>query len=169
MNDESARQAAAPGRPASGDASLRVVIAYDDLTAYRQALRALVSLIPNRYYGGMDVSPSLWRFDDLAKAALKARSLLDVEGASVLVVSMSAVGPLPAAVQAWLPACLCQRTEPASSVVVLVEGPGGQAGPDSQRYQFVRHMARMSGWEFIALTAPPAAMAALPAEQWSVA
>ncbi len=169
MSDEASSHAGAPGRTASDDGSLRVVIAYDDLSAYRQALRALVSLIPNRYHGGMDVSPSLWRFGDLARADLRPRALTDVAGASVLVVSMSADGPLPPAVQAWLPACLGQRSEPVSSVVVLVGGPGGQAGPESQRYQFVWHMARMAGWEFIALTAPAGAMAGLPAEQWAVA
>ena len=36
MSDEASSHAGAPGRTASDDGSLRVVIAYDDLSAYRQ-------------------------------------------------------------------------------------------------------------------------------------
>jgi hypothetical protein len=153
MKGNLAYRATVDGYQLLEDTNLRVVIAYDDLPAYRQALRALVSLIPNRYCGGVDVSPRLWRFDDLAEPGLKALAVEDGASAAVVVVSMSAEGPLPTPVQAWLPACLGQRRDPVSAVVVLVGDPGGSAAPESQRHQFVRQMARMADWEFVAVAA----------------
>jgi hypothetical protein len=146
------------------DSTLRLVIAYDDLAAYRHALRALAYLVPKARTGGTHISPRLWRFDALAEADSSFRAVADGAMADIVMVSMSGEGPLPAAVEAWLPACLGRKDNPQSAVVVLVGGPDGPKGPGSQPYLFVRHMARMAGWEFISLMTAPGVSAWRAAE-----
>ncbi len=164
MTNNLATAAPAQECQAPDDSTLSLVIAYDDLPAYRHALRALAYLVPKARTGGTPISPRLWRFDALAEADSRFRAVADGATANIVMVSLSSEGPLPAAVQAWLPAFLGRQDNPLSAAVVLVGGPNGPKGPDSQPYLFVRHMARMAGWEFIALMTAPGTSAWRAAE-----
>ena len=141
------------------DGPLRLVIAYDDLAAYRNALRALAYLIPKTRTGGARISPRLWRFDALAEADVRSRAAADGASADIAMISKSGEGPLPATVEAWLPDLLGRQDNPESAVVVLVGGPDGPKGPGSEAYLFARHTAQAAGWEFIALLTAPGASA----------
>jgi hypothetical protein len=154
MRNNLASSAPAQGCRVSDESALRLVIAYDDLAAYRQALRALAHLIPKARTGGANISPRLWRFEALAEPDNQSLAVADGAAAAIVMISMSGDGHLPEAVQAWLPDCLGRQADPLSAVVVLVGGPGGSPSLDSGAYQFVRQVARTCGWEFVALATP---------------
>ena len=65
------------------DSPLRLVIAYDDLAAYRHALRAVAYLVPKARTGGTHISPRLWRFDALAQADSRFRAVAEIGRAHV--------------------------------------------------------------------------------------
>lgn len=140
--------------------SLRVLIAFDDLPAYKRAVRLLVR-VAQQLGDGHDLRPLPWQFDVLESARWHALALCQAGDAEIMVVSTSRVGALPQTAREWLQACCAAKRESAALLVALLgapDGDGEHAGPDTD---FMRGLAEGAGWGFLS---PPGARG-LPAQR----
>lgn len=127
---------------------LHIVIAYDERTAYRRAMRLLASSLCD-CTDGAEVRPLPWRFAEMRGQPWRARSLADAEGADLIVVATAGLVPIPAQAIEWLENAFAARVGQATSVMALYERDA-----DFERFGalcevLVRGAAEQAGLQFI--------------------
>ena len=126
---------------------LRVVIVYDDTAAYKRALRTLSRATdPLRD----EVRPLPWRFDVLATFNGRVNAALELAKSEMFVLSASAAGRLPVAIEHWLLSAFGGLRGTTGLIVALLGAPGQCDAPGSTRFQLLRRAADRAGWDFLA-------------------
>ncbi|MBI3849959.1 MAG: hypothetical protein HY298_06665 [Verrucomicrobia bacterium] len=134
------------------DATLNVVIAYDDIPAGQRAMRTLANL--TRGIGDeIEFRPQLWRFEFLEDPDWRAVAAAETINADILIISTSSETELPVVVESWVRSCLAQKRDDTIAVVALLGSADKTDKSDSQRYQFMQRAARDGGFDFFAPSA----------------
>jgi hypothetical protein len=149
MTADLIEQATAPTFPAKEMLPVHVFIAYDDQAAYRRALRVLVNVNQQLDDDLIEFHPLPWRFKDLADQGLRRLAAEDISRAQILVLTTSAEGALPEAIQEWLPQCLAQRRDCGAAIVSLLGSPDQTTALKERGSEFIRKTAETVGWHFI--------------------
>jgi hypothetical protein len=105
---------------------LKVVLLYENASIAERAL-GMLQLTAAEFDGRLDFHSSLWRFDLLEDAALRARATVQIIEADVLIVAVQDCA-VPEAIRIWLRACLPQKRD-AGGAVVLLLGAAAQGTP----------------------------------------
>jgi CheY-like chemotaxis protein len=152
--------------PLDADASWGAIIVYDNAPAGKHAMHTLEG-IRRQLGGGIEIYPSLWRFDLLEDPDWRAAATAEAVQAGLVIISTSSKGELPAPVRDWIHACLQARTSAPGALVALLGPADDPDGADSPRIQFLKSAAAATGLDFFAPTphaaTPPPAAAASPA------
>ena len=128
--------------------ALGVLIVFDELPAYKRALRLLVRIGEQL---GIDhgIRPLPWQFEVLESPPWRLLASDEAEHAAIVVVASSTIGPLPRAIREWLQmSCVVKRSSPALLVSILGEqgAPGAFASAETE---FLRNLTAVAGWEFL--------------------
>jgi hypothetical protein len=102
---------------------LRVVIAYGDVSAGRQAMSMLNRLV-GKGPGVVRLFPAIWGFALLDDPELRDMAVTDVVDAHLLIVATSAPEAVPMVIKRWVRAALLRR-DPASAALVTLLGCHG--------------------------------------------
>ncbi len=102
---------------------LRVVIAYGDVPAGREAMSMLNRLVGNGS-GAVRLFPAIWEFALLDDPEWREMAVTDVVEAHLLIVATSAPEAVPSVIKGWVRAALAQR-DPASAALVTLLGCHG--------------------------------------------
>lgn len=102
---------------------LRVVIAYGDVPAGRQAMTMLNRLV-GKEPGAVRLFPAVWGFALLDDPEWQEMAMTDVVNAHLLIVATSAPEAVPSVFRGWVRAALAQR-DPASAALITVFGCHG--------------------------------------------
>jgi hypothetical protein len=108
-----------PDQPAPPAIEFKAFIAYADLNAARQAMRAINEVLeaaPRPYR----LQPMLWRYDQICSDKWRETSLVDAALADVVVVASSAAGAMPAAVERWVGEFISQMRGTRMTLVALL-------------------------------------------------
>ena len=124
------------------DASVRVVIAYDDLDVAKRA-EAVYERLAQRLEETFEFQQRLWRFDVLQEASLRAQAVSDAVDADIVIVAMKDDSEVPEAVRSWLESLLTRVTG-AAALVALLPRTGTSAQP------YLEDVARRGGMDFFA-------------------
>jgi hypothetical protein len=104
---------------------LRVVIAYDDVPAGRQAMSMLNRLVgEGEEPGAVRLFPAIWKFALLDDPEWQEMAMTDVVNAHLLIVATSAPEAVPSVIKGWVRAALAQR-DPATAALVTLLGCHG--------------------------------------------
>ncbi len=133
---------------------LHVLIAYDDVAAYRRAMRTLANVFCDQVEAD-DLRPLPWRFEELSFAVWRRQATVDVSRADMVFVSMSAEGGLPDYVASWLEECFVLRAGQATAVMALCE----PRSPEAPCRRFLRRAAVAAGLDYLETAAMPVALA----------
>ena len=129
---------------------VRVVLAYESLSAALRAADALAAL-SRKDTEGLAVRLSPWSFAALENPRWRSLAALDVASAELIVLaSCNATQRLSANIERWLKACLAQRRAASFAVAALFDRDDRPDGPETPRMQSVRRLAKEAGCEFIA-------------------
>jgi CheY-like chemotaxis protein len=137
--------------PLNADASWGVIIVYDDAPAGTHALHTLEE-VTRQLAGGIELYPSLWRFDLLEDPDWRAAATAEAVQAGLVIISTSSKGELPAPVRDWVRGCLQARTSAPGALVALLGPADDPDGADSPRIQFLKSAAEATGLGFFAPT-----------------
>ena len=140
---------------------LHVLIAFDDLPAYKRAVRLLVR-VAQQLGGSIDVRPLPWQFDVIESGSWRTLASEQADNSEIVVVSTSRVGSLSGAIREWLRACCADKRESTPLLVAMLGVPdsdGVERMPDTE---FLRRLAKDAGWGFLS-PACSAASSDLPA------
>ena len=102
---------------------LRVVIAYGDVPAGRQAMSMLNRLV-GKESGAVRLFPAIWGFALLDDPEWQEMAMTDVVEAHLLIMATSAPEAVPSVIKGWVRAALAQR-DPASAALVTLLGCHG--------------------------------------------
>jgi len=114
---------------------LKVVLLYENASIAERAL-GMLQLTAAEFDGRLDFHSSLWRFDLLEDAALRARATSQIIEADVLIVAVQDWA-VPEAIRTWLGACLPQKRD-----------AGAQSSSCWARRRRV-HPPRSTGWQIL--------------------
>ena len=131
------------------DDVFRVVIAYEDLAAGRQAMR-LVSTLANDHQGDFTFMPRLWRFDLLEDPDWRGVAAAEAASTDLLIISTGSASDLPTAIRSWIKSCLARKLDHSGALVALLGTAGRKEHAGSSDVQFLRNSAREAGLEFFA-------------------
>ena len=106
--------------PAAIPAPRKVVIVYDDLAADHRAARELARLKAESP-PGTELTPLPWSFAYLVESPFRLRALDEVDGAALLIISISQLDDVPAVVSHWLRACLSHKRFRSVPVIALFD------------------------------------------------
>jgi hypothetical protein len=131
--------------------SLRVLIAFDDLAAYRRALRTIAA-VSRQLDEEIAVQPLPWQFETLTTPYWRDLALDEAGGAAILMVSTSRPGALPEGIRQWLQECAGSGTarEAGALLIAMLGIPGEHDGPGVHDAGFLRAIAEHAGWSFLA-------------------
>ena len=128
---------------------LRVVIAYDEVTAGKRAMRVMSDL--GRELGeAVEFQPLPWSFDLLADTDWAEVAADDAINAHILIITTSSADPLPPAVGRWAEAAISRKQGTAAAVVALFGPEERPDGHGSSRLEAIRTAARQAGLDFFA-------------------
>lgn len=130
------------------DASVKVVIAYDNLDVAKRA-EAVYERLAQRLEETFEFQQRLWRFDVLQEDSLRAQAVRDAVDADIVIVAMKDDSEVPEAVRNWLESLLA-RTTGAAALVALLPRTGAPAQP------YLEDVARRGGMDFFAQSGKPA-------------
>jgi hypothetical protein len=125
---------------------LRVVIAYDGLSAGQRALRMLIGIL-NGIGDGFPFVPLPWAFDLLADAGWRNLASIDAIESDIVIIATNSGHSLPSAVREWA-GSIIQGKRGSSAAIVALFGP-----EDSP------HAANLSGLEEMRTAAAQAELA----------
>jgi hypothetical protein len=125
-----------------------VVVAYDDLSAGKQAME-LVSWLSFEH-GDLRFEARPWRFDFLKHPSYQESAVADGVKADVLILSVSNPFDLPESVRAWLTQSLAYKQGSTAAIVALFGAKGYHDIEDSPRLKFVQSAATAAGADFFA-------------------
>lgn len=97
----------------------KAFIAYADLNAARQAMRAINEVLqaaPRCH----ELQPMLWRYDQICSEKWRESSLLDAAKADVVVVASSLAGAMPALLEHWVGDFLAHMRGARTTLVALL-------------------------------------------------
>lgn len=137
------------------DASLRVVIAYQDLPAGKRAIRMIRS-VASVFGEELRFIPIPWSFDLVADADWRAVAASDAVQADILILATSERAPLPSEVRQWAESTIHRKQGTSAAVVALFGPENGLDSADSKRIQAIRQATQEAGLEFFAPTLEPA-------------
>ena len=132
----------ARARASTPDASVKVVIAYDNLDVAKRA-EAVYERLAQRLDETFEFQQRLWRFDVLEEDALRAQAVRDAADADIVIVAMKDDSEVPEAVRNWLESLL-GRNSGAAALVALLPRTGAPAQP------YLEDVARRGGMDFFA-------------------
>lgn len=134
---------------AAGTAESRVLIAYDDLAAYRRALHVIARVFAE-LNDGSKVRLMPWRFDAFAHPACRWLAVHDAAAAHILVFSVSACEALEPPALRWIAdGCAACRT-PDSLLVALLGPPEQPPSSHPMLLDLLQAAARAHGLGFLA-------------------
>ncbi len=145
INDEGKRAAKA----VEGGQPMRVVIAYDDLTAGKRAMQVLFD-IAKSMGDAIEFEPVPWSFELLSDVNWREVAASEAVKADILIIASSGARPVPSEVARWTEAAIQQKQGTAAAVVALF---GSEENPDrdgSPRLEFIQKAAREAGLDFFA-------------------
>lgn len=125
---------------------LRVIIAYDERSAYRRAMRMLANTFCNDFQTS-DIRPLPWRFDELALPPWRKHATADATHADIFVVSTS--GTLPEVVKEWLHSCFAVRRARPTAIVLLSDQNPETNPSECGCRQFLQRAAAAAGLDFL--------------------
>ncbi len=129
---------------------LRVVIAYNDLTAGRRAMR-LLSNVGKELGGEIEFQPIPWSFDLLEDMDWRDVAASDAVNADILIIATSDADPLPPAVGRWTDTAFRDNRRSAAVVALF----GSEENSDrygSSRLHAIQTAAHREGLDFFAPT-----------------
>lgn len=130
--------------PPGHGASVKVVIAYDNLDVARRA-EAVYERLSHRLQETFAFQQRLWRFDVLEEDSLRAQAVRDAADADIVIVAMQDDSEVPEAVRNWLESLL-GRTPGAAALVALLQTHRAPVQP------YLEDVARRGGMDFFAQT-----------------
>ena len=129
--------------------ALRVVIAYNDLSAGKLAMRVMTGLGKN-FGDDIQFQPLPWSFDLLADVDWRQVAACDMVKADILIIATSDSSPLPPAVGRWAEAAIHSKQGSAAAVVALFGPEENPNGAGSSRLEAIQRAALMAGLDFFA-------------------
>ena len=133
----------------TGDATLRVVLLYENRAAGQRAMR-LLDWLDERIGEQMELQPQLWRFDLLKDPEWRALAQADAANAQLIVVATCSDADLPGAVKSWLTDWAARSIPGEAALVALLSSHRPRAGGESSAYRFLQTTAREAGQAFFA-------------------
>jgi hypothetical protein len=138
----------------SPEASIKVVIAYDELETARRA-EGVYERLAGRLGESFEFQQRLWRFDVLEEEGLRAEAVRDAVNADIVIVAMKDDTQLPEAVRRWLEGSVA-RNSSAAALVALLQRSGAPVQP------YLEDVARRGGMDFFAQSDERARVPTLP-------
>ena len=129
--------------------ALRVVIAYYDLAAAKRAMRVLADL-DQGLGDAVEFQPMPWPFDLLTDAGWRDAALSDAINADIVIITMSAPGPLPVAMERWIEFTTSRKRGTDAAIVALLGSEDNPDGIGSLRLAAIRTAAQRTGLDFFA-------------------
>ena len=143
--------------------SLRVVIAYQDVSAGQRAMRVLTDLA--RGFGeDLEFEPLPWSFHLLAQVDWREVAALDAVRADILIIATSNTRPLPAEIEQWAADAIGQKQGTVAAVVALFGPEENYDDPDEagpSRFASIQLAARQAGLAFFTPAPHPEMNAAI--------
>ena len=133
---------------------LHVLLVYDDIAAYRRAMRTLANVCCDQVEAD-NLRPLPWRFEEISFEPWRRQAMADVRRADIVFVSMSAEGGLPAFVGAWLEEGFALRAGQSTAVMTLCE----PRHPEAPCRRFLRQAAAAFGLDYLETAGLPTAIA----------
>lgn len=131
------------------DHQLRVVIAYNEITAGKRAMRVMTDL--GRQLGeDINFLPFPWSFDLLSDTDWGEVAAGDAVRADILIIATSSTNPLPPAVGRWTASAISRKQGTAAAVIALFGPEENPDGADSSRLEIIQSAAREAGLAFFA-------------------
>ena len=130
-------------------ARLKVVIAYEDIPAGKNAMSVLERM-EQEPLEMEELFPSLWQFDLLEDPDWRELAKTDVLKSAMLIIAASSSSDLPASVRDWIKECLAQKQGTTTAVVALLGPKDNLDEPDSPRIKFLKNTTDEAGLEFFA-------------------
>lgn len=138
-----------PGTDVLPPETLRVLIGFDDQAAFQRAMRLCVRVF-SEFDGGLDVRPVPWSFNYLSLPEWRTLARADASKADILIIAVSRVDELPAAVGDWVELC-CAAPRTASAMLVALVGDPADTRPGPTRVRsYLRSIAEREGLSFLA-------------------
>jgi len=137
--------------PNSTDANeaLRVVIAYNDLSSGKRAMRVMTDL--GKAFGdAMEFQPLPWSFDLLADLDWRDVAAHDAVNADILIIATGNTNPLPPVVGRWAEDAIGRKQGTNAAVVALLGPEENPDGAGSSRLQAIQTAAQRAGLDFFA-------------------
>ena len=124
-----------------GPAPLNVLIAYEDGSSVRRALRVVCQLA-NQEGAPVQLQTKFWRFALLENDAFRAEALRDAHQADMIIVSTRDVAALAAPASHWLEEALADRNETQIALLALFGSSDAWSFTlrDESNFRSIRHL-----------------------------
>ena len=136
-----------PGNTTSKEA-LHVFIAFDDMLAYKCALRT-IEHVAQQLGDELEVKPQLCPFDVLESVSWRTLASDEACDSEIVVVSTSRSGTLPNSIRNWLQACCAAKRNSGALLVAMLGTLENDRSIGEQDTVFMRDLAKSAGWEFL--------------------
>jgi hypothetical protein len=136
-----------PCATAPADA-LRVFIAFDDVPAYKRALRTIAH-VAQQFSDDLDVRSQPCPFDVIESDSWRTLASDEVGDSEIVVISTSHAGSLPKAIREWLQACSTLKRGSGTLLVAMLGALDRDRAPRSSDTVFLRRLAESAGWGFL--------------------